>query len=110
MVTELSGIKDPELLVGQPVAVDPISVENARVRRQTRQHGRNRVLFGPVKQIDKRSPVRFVLQAGLLRLRAGDDDAIDLAIPEIIKSEIEAVQVPLSAIRPGNLGERVQLE
>jgi len=42
-------------------------------------------------------------------LGAGDNDAIKPAIPEIVKIEVEAVQMPLSALGSRNPGQGVQL-
>ena len=80
-------------------------------RREARWHARpgttalsKCISLGPVENFGQQSPVGFIAQVGLMRLRARDDHAVKLVLPEIVEAEVEAVQMPLAALGAGNSG------
>src|ERR1700723_1356214 len=92
------------------MALNTIAVKNASMRRQTRQERRNSITLGPVQNLGQSGPVRFLLQVWLTRLSSGNNDPIELAVPQFIQAGVELIQMTLSAIGPRNSGQRVNLE
>ena len=58
MVGSLGEIKDAELFVTQRMAADAVAVQNACVRRQTRQDRRCGIAFGPVQNAPSKQTSR----------------------------------------------------
>ena len=110
MVAKRLELKHAELFVRQPMAGDPVTVKNARVRREAGKDRRGGAVFSPVKNVGQRRPVRFVSQVRLAWFSAGHDDAIKPAVQEILDAEIEVAQMLLSCIAPRKIGQRVKLQ
>src|SRR5208282_1583501 len=91
-------VKNAELLVGQPLPADAVAMKDAGMRRQTGQYRRGCVAFRPIEHFRQDSPVGLVPQVGMARLRASDDDAIKLVLPQLIEAVVEAIQMSLPAI------------
>ena len=89
MIADFLKFKYAELFVRQPMAGDPVTVKNARVRCEAGKDCRGGAPFSPVKNVSQRRPVRFVSQVRLAWFSAGHDDAIKPAVQEILDAEIE---------------------
>src|ERR1700730_6255605 len=106
----LREVENAKLLIGQPIPADAVAVQNAGMRRETGQNSSGRVALRPIEDIRQDSPVGFIPQIGLPRLRAGDDHAIKLVLPEFVEAVVEAIEMTLAAISSRNSGQRVELQ
>ena len=103
MVTNFFVLKNAELFVREPVAGNAVAVKNAGVRRQTRQHRRDRIAFGPVENFGQGGPIWFFPQIRLARFGAGHNHAIKPAVQQVVDAEIEAFQMLLPCDRCGEV-------
>src|ERR1700685_3594889 len=93
-----SEVEHTKLLVGQSMAANTVTVQNARVRRETRQDRRRGIAFGPIEHIRQDSPVRLILQIRMARFRPRDDNAVKMVLPHFVKTVVEVVQMTLTTI------------
>jgi hypothetical protein len=110
MVGSLREVKNSELFVSQRMAADAVAVQNACVSRQTGQtvdavfrSAQSRASVN----VDQYDSSRKLAQRGSVPVMITPSTRLfqRSSVPEV-----EAVQVPLSAISPRNPGQRVQLE
>src|SRR5580704_3271480 len=99
-----------ELFVTKRATFNRVTVENARVCGQAREHGRRGIALRPVENVGKCVPVRFVSQIALSGFRAGDDDAVKSSFQQVVDAAVEAAEVQPRAVATDNFRERVQCD
>jgi hypothetical protein len=98
------------LFIGKAVTLDAIAVQNAGMGCQTGQDRGSRVALGPIEYFGQDFPVGFISQIGLPGLGTGDNHAIKLVLPELVKAVIKTVEVTLAPVSAWNSGERIELQ
>ena len=64
--------------------------------------------FRPVEDFCQASPVRFVRQVRRQRLGTGDDQTVEVAIPQILDTGIEAADMTPAPLGSRNIGQCVE--
>ncbi len=108
MVCCSPAVEDAETLVAEPATADTINVQNSRMRGQAGPHCRMSVALGPVHQCGQASPVWLVDEVLRPRLCPRYDEAVEMAVPEIIDIRIEATDTALAQICSRDLGQRIE--
>src|SRR6266478_52816 len=96
MVCYSLAIEDAATLVAEPATADTVNVQYSRVRCQAGPDSRMSVALGPVHQCGQASPVWLVHEVWRPRLCPRYDEAVEMAVPEIIDIGIEAAHTALA--------------
>src|SRR2546422_5651356 len=86
---------------------DAIHVEKSRMRGQAGTDSRVRVLIGPVEDFCQTPPIGLIHEVLGSRLRSGHDEAVEVAVPELIDAGI-AAHIASAAIRSRNIWQCVE--
>ncbi len=79
MISRLRLSEDTDAFGRQLVALHAIHMQDGRMDGETGIHRRDRILPGPVHDLDERGPIRLVRQAGSFRFGAGHDYSVQAA-------------------------------
>ena len=101
-------LEDAEALVAELTSVDAIHVEKGGVRGEAGPDGRMGVVLGPLQDPYQALPVWLVLQVRRLRLCSGHDEAVEMAVPQIIDAGIGAPHMASARIRSRHIRQRVE--
>src|SRR5258708_7158017 len=83
--------------LGQWSSFDAVEMQHARMSGETRKYGGGRVELRPIYQLSQFLPIRLVGQAVGLRLRAGDDEPVEISIHRRACGLITRIDVVQSA-------------
>src|SRR2546425_6871362 len=86
---------------------DAIHVEKSRMRGQAGTDSRVRVLIGPVEDFCQTPPIGLIHEVLRSRLRSGHDEAVEMAVPELIDAGI-AAHIASAKIRSRNIWQCVE--
>src|SRR5579862_8771581 len=108
MVGDAGAIEQAETLVVETAAADAIDVQNRGVRGQAGPDGGARIFLGPLDDAGERSPVGLIGEIGGLRFVAGDDQRVELAVPEVLDAGVKAIEMTAAGFGPWNVGQGVE--
>src|SRR5215472_7224632 len=80
------------------------------MRRQTRPYCGVSVVVSPFQNLGQTVPVWLILQIRRPGLAPRNNQAVDLAGPEVLKSEIETLHPMAAPIVPGNVRQGIKRE
>src|ERR1700677_5216165 len=95
-------LEDAEELVIPPGPDDTIQVEDSSVVGQARPNRGISIAFRPLRQPGEAFPVWLLLQVARQRLSASHDEPIEMPVPQIFHTRIEAIKIAPALLRPGN--------
>ena len=75
---------------------------------QARPDRRVRGVLGPLQHTGQAAPVGLVPQIGRPRLGPGHDQAVEMAVPQIIEAGIDTAHMAPARIRARDIGQRVE--
>ena len=78
------------------------------MRGQAGPDRRVSVVLGPLQNPRQALPVRLVHQVRRPRLCPGHDEAVEMAVPQIVDAGIEAAHMASGQIRSRNIRQRVE--
>ena len=108
MVCYSLAIEDAETLVAEPATANTINVQNSRMRGQAGPDSRMSVALGPVHQCGQAPPVWLVHEVRRPRLCPRYNEAVEMAVPEIIDVGIEAADTALAQICSRDVRQRIE--
>src|SRR5207245_10497328 len=108
MVRYCLALEDPETLVPERTPDNTIDVQNSRMRGQAGPDSRMGVTLGPVHQSCQASPVWLVHEVRRPRLCPSYDEAVEMAVPEIIDIGVEATDTALAQICSLDVRQRIE--